>query len=93
VAPKEIIERIEKEKLVVFRYCDEKGNIEDEYPVNPNGSINNIAGICDKNGRVLGLMPHPERAFEDYQFPEGIFSKNTGKNFFKGIFKYLKKIF
>ncbi len=90
VAKKETIDRVEKENLIVFRYCDEDGNVKDEYPVNPNGSMNNIAGICDKNGQILGLMPHPERAFEDYQFPEGIFSRDTGRKFFDGIFEYFK---
>lgn len=89
---KEIIEKIEKEKLVVFRYCDENGEQKDEYPINPNGSINGIAGICDKTGQILGLMPHPERAFEEHHFPESISKRNTGKNFFKGIFEYLKII-
>ena len=90
IAKKEIIDIIERENFVVFRYCDEYGNVKDEYPINPNSSMNNIAGICDKNGQILGLMPHPERAFEEYQFPEGIFSKSTGKNFFNSIFEYLK---
>ncbi len=57
----EILNKIEKEKLVVFRYSDSKGNPTQKYPANPNGSSNAIAGICDPTGRILGLMPHPER--------------------------------
>ncbi|MCO4293095.1 phosphoribosylformylglycinamidine synthase I [Solitalea sp. MAHUQ-68] len=45
---------------VLFRYCDENGNITAE--ANPNGSLENIAGICNKNRNVFGMMPHPERA-------------------------------
>ncbi|MFB3845405.1 MAG: phosphoribosylformylglycinamidine synthase I [Candidatus Cloacimonadaceae bacterium] len=45
---------------VVFRYCDRAGNVTVE--ANPNGSIDNIAGICNKNRNILGMMPHPERA-------------------------------
>lgn len=48
---------------IVFRYCDEKGEITEE--ANPNGSLLNIAGIINKEGNVLGMMPHPERACEE----------------------------
>ncbi len=56
------LEEIERNGQVLFRYCDDEGNINDE--ANPNGSLNNIAGIINKKGNVLGLMPHPERACE-----------------------------
>jgi len=45
---------------VLFSYCNEKGEVSKE--INPNGAINNIAGICNKEGNVVGMMPHPERA-------------------------------
>ena len=48
--------------LVVFRYCDDRG--EATAAANPNGSVNNIAGICSEARNVVGLMPHPERACE-----------------------------
>lgn len=60
-ADKNVLDKIEKENLVVLRYTDSKGSSTQEYPYNPNGSLNAIAGITDKTGRVLGLMPHPER--------------------------------
>ncbi len=47
---------------VVFRYCDADGEVSPE--VNPNGSVGNIAGICNERGNVVGMMPHPERASE-----------------------------
>ena len=53
------LDRLEGEGLVAFRYCDAAGEITDA--ANPNGSCRNIAGIYNETGRVLGLMPHPER--------------------------------
>ena len=52
--------QVQEANLVAFRYVDAEGGF-GEYPVNPNGSTNHIAGLCDPTGRVLGLMPHPER--------------------------------
>ena len=54
------IQSLESNKQILFRYTDEKGDITEKG--NPNGSINNIAGIKNKNGNVFGMMPHPERA-------------------------------
>lgn len=56
------LDRLEGEGQVVFRYVDQGGQPTAE--ANPNGSQRNIAGICDATGRILGLMPHPERLFE-----------------------------
>ncbi|MBU2582181.1 MAG: phosphoribosylformylglycinamidine synthase subunit PurQ [Alphaproteobacteria bacterium] len=56
------LDRLEGENRVVLRYCDADGEITD--PANPNGSQRNIAGISDATGRIVGLMPHPERLFE-----------------------------
>lgn len=68
-AKSEQLQRIEDHNLVVFRYCDALGNPTQEYPSNPNGSLNAIAGICDSTGRILGLMPHPERFVRKTQHP------------------------
>jgi phosphoribosylformylglycinamidine synthase len=57
-ADSETVQRLEDEGRVVFRYVDAAG--EQTQAANPNGSVNAIAGICSENGRVLGLMPHPE---------------------------------
>jgi phosphoribosylformylglycinamidine synthase len=57
---KEVLDKLQANGQIVFQYCDERGNLRG-YPYNPNGSEKNIAGICDEKGRVLGLMPHPER--------------------------------
>ena len=62
IATDEVLADLEANNQVVFRYADRDGNITRE--ANPNGSLNNIAGIINKEGNVLGLMPHPERACE-----------------------------
>ena len=71
VAPEKILAQIDssykKETYVVFKYANELDLPAcNEYPENPNGSMRDIAGICDKTGRIFGLMPHPER----YLLPE-----------------------
>ena len=55
---------------VVVYYADEHGDIKAGYPHNPNGSVENIAGICDTSGRVFALMPHPERHIRGIQHPQ-----------------------
>jgi len=59
--PPALLDIIETNGLSVFKYCTEKGDIVDEFPVNPNGSVNNIAAIANASGNVLAMMPHPER--------------------------------
>jgi phosphoribosylformylglycinamidine synthase subunit PurQ / glutaminase len=68
---------------IAFRYCDAKGNITDES--NPNGAIENIAGITNKRGNVLGMMPHPERASED------ILGSADGKILFESVLSFLEQ--
>jgi phosphoribosylformylglycinamidine synthase len=59
-ADKETLGELNRERRVILRYADERGRIVPE--ANPNGSIENIAGICNREGNVFGLMPHPDRA-------------------------------
>jgi phosphoribosylformylglycinamidine synthase len=59
-ADEKVLDELENNGQVLFRYCDEKGAITSE--ANPNGSVRNIAGICNKDRNVFGMMPHPERA-------------------------------
>ena len=54
---------LERDRRIIFRYCDPTGKISAE--ANPNGSVENIAGICNEGRNVLGMMPHPERASEN----------------------------
>jgi phosphoribosylformylglycinamidine synthase len=55
---------------IVLYYADEQGDIKAGYPYNPNGSVDNIAGICDASGRIFALMPHPERYVRGTQHPQ-----------------------
>ena len=61
-ASAETLDELESSGRVVLRYVDAQGNV--TAAANPNGAQRNIAGICDPTGRILGLMPHPERLFE-----------------------------
>ncbi len=61
--PEEELRLMEERGQIVMRYCDEEGKATEE--ANPNGSVSNIAGVCNREGNVFGLMPHPERACED----------------------------
>ena len=61
-APPDVLDELERNRQVVFRYSDASGAVAPEF--NPNGSLNSIAGICNRARNVVGLMPHPERASE-----------------------------
>ncbi|MDG2101039.1 MAG: phosphoribosylformylglycinamidine synthase subunit PurQ [Dehalococcoidia bacterium] len=76
-ADKKIIDEIEEQNRVIFRYSSKTGETNLDH--NPNGSINNIAGITNKQGNVLGLMPHPEKACEK------LIGSDDGLGIFKSI--------
>jgi phosphoribosylformylglycinamidine synthase len=61
VMSKELLGEIESEGLNLFQYCDEHGKVNDNFPVNPNGSMGNIAAVINRSGNVMAMMPHPER--------------------------------
>ena len=90
-----ILKKIKDNSQVVFRYCSALGG-KPSYPENPNGSTDDIAGITDKTGRILGLMPHPERHFLFTQHPSWTrVSKKSeygdgAKIFFNGV-RYVKE--
>jgi len=63
------LRKLEEESMVVFRYVDDQGN-PGKYPWNPSGSPGGVAGICNTEGNVFGMMPHPERAFWRWQHPD-----------------------
>jgi len=69
--------RLEGEGQVVFRYTDAEGQVNDA--ANPNGSLNNIAGICNEQGNVVGMMPHPERVSEN------LLGSEDGKKIFESL--------
>ena len=76
-APQDVIDRLENNNQVIFRYATNEAEVNNE--VNPNGSINNIAGICNEKGNVFGMMPHPERA------ADGELANMDGKSLFESI--------
>lgn len=71
------LEKLNQNQQILFRYCDESGNVTKES--NPNGSLENIAGICNANKNVFGMMPHPERAADSF------LNNLDGLDIFKGI--------
>lgn len=74
------LEALERNKQVLFRYCELSGKVTDS--ANPNGSLNNIAGIMNESGNVLGMMPHPERA------SEAVLGSEDGLALFKALMKH-----
>lgn len=83
-ADKETLRKMRLNGQILFRYCDENGKISDE--TNPNGSVDNIAGVCNEKKNVLGMMPHPERA-SDVEL-----GNTDGRVFFESILKSLEKV-
>jgi len=79
---------------VALRYCNEKGETVATYPDNPNGSMDNIAGIADDTGRIFALMPHPERHITGTQNPmwtrNGISEVGDGLPIFSNAVKWVK---
>lgn len=77
--PSDGLKALEQNGQVLYRYCNEFGDIHDDFV--PNGSINGIAGICNKERNVIGMMPHPERACSD------ILGNTDGKRILKKLFR------
>jgi phosphoribosylformylglycinamidine synthase I len=81
-ADAEVLKSLNDNEQVLFRYCDEAGNITDE--ANPNGSIQNIAGVCNAGRNVFGIMPHPERA------ADSLLANQDGLAIFESILSLVK---
>ena len=71
------LQDLKENNLIAFKYCDEKGSINDQS--NPNGSLENIAGIYNSNKNILGMMPHPERMVDE------LISNTDGINLFSSL--------
>ena len=71
------LEKLNKENLIAFKYCDENGNVNNQS--NPNGAIENIAGIFNQKKNILGMMPHPERMIDK------LISNTDGVNLFSSL--------
>ncbi|MDD5098034.1 MAG: phosphoribosylformylglycinamidine synthase subunit PurQ, partial [Candidatus Omnitrophica bacterium] len=93
---KNTLNRLKKNKQIVFQYCDAQGGL-CGYPDNPNGSQENIAGITDPTGRILGLMPHPERHLLAMHHPRKdqlkLNQDGDGLQIFKNGVEYVKENF
>jgi phosphoribosylformylglycinamidine synthase subunit PurQ / glutaminase len=94
---KKIVKQLEDNDQIVFKYVNPSGEYEG-YPWNPNGSFANIAGICNREGNVFGMMPHPERVFhrlQHHSWPENGLNPSwgDGKAIFTSIVSYLEKNF
>jgi phosphoribosylformylglycinamidine synthase len=88
-----VLQQLKNNKQIVFQYA--AANSDDpNYPDNPNGSIENIAGICDPTGRILGLMPHPERHLDPTNHPQwtrsGLADEGDGVHVFRNAVNYFK---
>lgn len=70
VADADVLDEIERKNLAVVRYCAPDGSPAHGFPENPNGALNDIAGICDESGRIFGLMPHPEAFLSPFNAPD-----------------------
>ena len=81
-ADKNTLNELEENNQIIFQYCDKNGIVDDDS--NPNGSLLNIAGICNKNRNVFGMMPHPERAADP------LLNNIDGINLFKSILSHTK---
>jgi phosphoribosylformylglycinamidine synthase len=81
VADDALLDELEENGQVAFRYCDEDGNLSE--PANPNGSRDNIAGVYNKTKTALGMMPHPER------LADPMLGGNDGRAFFDGLMEAL----
>jgi phosphoribosylformylglycinamidine synthase len=94
---KALLKRLIDEDMVVFRYCTKDGQpANGQYPTNPNGSFHDIAGICNPEGNIFGLMPHPERALYWWQQPDWthhnqMLQYGDGKLIFQSIIDKLTK--
>jgi phosphoribosylformylglycinamidine synthase subunit PurQ / glutaminase len=84
VADPDVLERLEGEHRVLFRYSEADGTISDH--ANPNGSVRNIAGIVSERGNVLGMMPHPERAVDP------VLGSTQGRGLFTSLAAYLAAV-
>lgn len=86
----EVAKKLQESGQIVFQYCDENGE-PGPYPINPNGSVLDIAGICDPTGHILGLMPHPERHIFGHQHPrwtrDGLKEEGDGMRVFRNALK------
>ncbi|MDP8219915.1 MAG: phosphoribosylformylglycinamidine synthase subunit PurQ [Candidatus Stygibacter frigidus] len=100
IKDEQIVKAIKDKKLNCLSYTDSEGNITAEYPLNPNGSDLDCAGMCDETGQVFGLMPHPEAFLSIYNHPDWgrmkrlhpeLADDGEGLKIFKNIVEHIKE--
>jgi phosphoribosylformylglycinamidine synthase len=80
----DILKELQDNQQIIFRYSDKNGNVDESF--NPNGSLLNIAGIVNKNGNVLGMMPHPERVCDP------VLGNTDGQFIFSSIINHIEEL-
>ena len=78
VLPAALLKELQKNNQTILRYCNDNGKVDPEFPVNPNGSVDNLAAVCNPAGNVMAIMPHPERTV-------------NGDTIFASMRKYIEK--
>jgi len=78
VIPTELLRELKENNQTVFRYCDDSGEINTDFPTNPNGAVYNLAAVCNSQGNAMAMMPHPERT-------------DNGQKIFTSMKKYIEK--
>lgn len=105
--PDDVLREMEVNGQILWKYCTSEGVVDGNYPVNPNGSKANIAGVCNKRGNVIAFMPHPEVANSLYQMRESIWPEKLRawgdpermegsgpwRKFFQSVEMYLHEVF
>jgi phosphoribosylformylglycinamidine synthase len=90
---KKILKELDENDQIVFKYVDPEGTLAG-YPWCPNGATENIAGICNRDGNVFGLMPHPERVFFKFTHPDWTRQPDgpgDGRAVFESVLDYATK--
>jgi len=77
VIPESLLNELKENNQTVFRYCDDKGEIKEDFPINPNGAVYNLAAVCNAEGNAMAMMPHPERT-------------DNGQKIFTSMKKYIE---
>ncbi len=89
-----VLDQIETNNLSAFQYCKNDGEVTMEYPANPNGAINAIAGLCDETGRLFGMMPHPEAYLHRTNHPrwtrENLPEEGQGLAIFRNAINFIR---
>jgi len=91
---KKLVQELKDNGQIAFQYCNDNGNIVKDYPINPNGAVENITAITNKQGNVMAIMPHPERGIFNEKLPVLIRNKGftpNARKMFASMKDYIEK--